>query len=89
MIIRNDQIMAAGCYLPLTESPFISKELGTRHRAGIGMSEVSDALMMIVSEETGLISVCLHGEIERGFAEEELYARLYEELKPEEKTALF
>ncbi len=89
VIIRNDQIMAAGCYLPLSESPFISKELGTRHRAGIGMSEVSDALVVIVSEETGLISVCSHGEIEREFAEEELYARLYEELKPEKKPLFF
>lgn len=89
VIIRNDQIMAAGCYLPLSESPFISKELGTRHRAGIGMSEVSDAFIIIVSEETGLISICLHGQLERGLTEEDLYARLYEELKPDEKKPLF
>lgn len=88
VIVRNDQIMAAGCYLPLSESPFISKELGTRHRAAIGMSEVSDAIVVIVSEETGMISICLHGKIERGLSEEELHTRLYEELKPVERTSL-
>lgn len=88
VIVRNDQIMAAGCYLPLTESPFISKQLGTRHRAGIGMSELSDAIVLIVSEETGLISICLHGKLERGLSEDELVSRLYKELKPLEKTPL-
>lgn len=87
VIIRNDQIMAAGCYLPLSENPFISKELGTRHRAGMGMSEVSDAVIVIVSEETGGISICIHGKLERRLTEDELLARLYEELNPNEKSA--
>ncbi|MBD1373554.1 TIGR00159 family protein [Hazenella sp. IB182357] len=85
VIIRNKQMMAAGCYLPLTENPFISKALGTRHRAGIGISENSDALVIIVSEETGLISIALKGKIERGLSEKQLVSRLYEELKPSAK----
>lgn len=89
VIVRNDQIMAAGCYLPLSENPFISKELGTRHRAGIGMSEISDAIVVIVSEETGTISLGLHGELERGLTEEALLSRLYEEMKPEKNTSVF
>lgn len=89
VIIRNATIMAAGCYLPLSENPFISKELGTRHRAGMGMSEVSDALSVIVSEETGHISLAIHGELERGLTEEELLSRLYEELKPPDKNTGF
>lgn len=87
VIVRKDRIMAAGCYLPLSENPFISKELGTRHRAGIGMSEVSDAISVIVSEETGSISLAIHGQLERGLSEEELQTRLYQELKlPERRT---
>lgn len=82
VIIREDKIMAAGCYLPLTENPFISKDLGTRHRAGIGMSEISDSISVIVSEETGHISVAMNGEIIRDLSEEMLIARLYKELKP-------
>lgn len=86
VMIRGGQIMAAGCYLPLSENPFISKELGTRHRAAIGMSEVSDALSVIVSEETGQVSVALGGHILRDMKEEALIAKLFEELKPK-KTA--
>jgi len=86
VIIREDQIMAAGCYLPLTENPFISKELGTRHRAGIGLSEMSDAVIVIVSEETGQISLAIHGKIERNIGEENVVSRLYEELKPPERV---
>jgi diadenylate cyclase len=85
VIIRREQIMAAGCYLPLSESPYISKELGTRHRAGIGLSEVSDAVVVIISEETGQISLSLHGNLERNLNEETLVTRLIEELKPSEK----
>jgi diadenylate cyclase len=80
VIIRDEQIMAAGCYLPLSENPFISKELGTRHRAGIGLSEISDAIIVIVSEETGTISVVSQGKIERGFTEEQLNKRLQQDL---------
>lgn len=89
VIVRGEQIMAAGCYLPLSENPFISKELGTRHRAGIGMSEISDALVVIVSEETGMISIGLHGKLERGLTEDELLSRIYDLLKPSEQRAIF
>lgn len=81
VIIRNQTVMAAGCYLPLSENPFISKELGTRHRAGIGISESSDAVIVIVSEETGTISLATHGKLESGLTEEGIISRLYEELK--------
>ncbi|MCR8657720.1 diadenylate cyclase CdaA [Paenibacillus endoradicis] len=80
VIVRGNQIMAAGCYLPLSENPFISKELGTRHRAGIGVSEVSDAISLIVSEETGQISLSLNGLIVRDINEESLISKLHEEL---------
>lgn len=82
VIIRQNQIMAAGCYLPLSENPFISKELGTRHRAGIGLSEVSDGISVIVSEETGQISLALNGQIVRDIGEESLISKLYAELRP-------
>ncbi|MBQ1888316.1 MAG: diadenylate cyclase CdaA [Firmicutes bacterium] len=64
-IIRNDRILAAGCVLPLTENTNLSKDLGTRHRAGIGVSETSDALVLIVSEETGIISMAMDGKLSR------------------------
>ncbi|NEW09030.1 TIGR00159 family protein [Paenibacillus sp. SYP-B3998] len=86
VIVRQSQLMAAGCYLPLSENPFISKELGTRHRAAIGMSEVSDAMCIIVSEETGQISLTMNGHIVRDIKEESLIAKLFEELKPKAKT---
>ncbi|WP_274364776.1 diadenylate cyclase CdaA [Paenibacillus thermotolerans] len=85
VIIRGSQIMAAGCYLPLSENPFISKELGTRHRAAIGMSEVSDAITLTVSEETGQISLAIHGQMVRGIDEESLISKLHEELNPRMK----
>ncbi len=65
LIIKNDQIIAAGCYLPLSDNMRISKEMGTRHRAALGLSEKSDALCVIVSEETGTISIAENGEISR------------------------
>lgn len=82
VIIRGNQIMAAGCYLPLSENPFISKELGTRHRAAIGVSEVSDALSVVVSEETGQVSLSINGMIVRDINEEALISKLFEELAP-------
>ncbi|MEI7028323.1 diadenylate cyclase CdaA [Paenibacillus sp. y28] len=85
VIIRGDKIMAAGCYLPLSENPFISKELGTRHRAGIGMTEVSDAISVIVSEETGQISLTINGQMVRDIKEESLISKLFEELRPKTK----
>jgi diadenylate cyclase len=65
VIIREDQILAAGCFLPLTENPNLSKQLGTRHRAGLGISEVSDAVSIIVSEETGIVSLAKEGKLTR------------------------
>lgn len=82
VIIRSNQIMAAGCYLPLSENPFISKELGTRHRAAIGVSEVTDAISVTVSEETGQVSLSLGGMIVRDINEESLISKLFDELTP-------
>lgn len=87
VVIRDDSIMAAGCFLPLTENPFISKELGTRHRAAIGMSEISDAFVIVVSEETGRISVAVGGNIEHGITEELIFQRLYQQIQPISPTA--
>jgi len=64
-ILRNDRIYAAGCVLPLTQNPNLSRDLGTRHRAAIGISEVSDAYIIVVSEETGIISVARNGKLTR------------------------
>ncbi len=88
VIVRGDSIAAAACYLPLSENPFISKELGTRHRAGIGISEVGDAISIIVSEETGQVSLALNGQVVRDIKEESLISKLFEELKPKVKKEL-
>lgn len=64
-IIRGDRVYAAGCVLPLTQSKTLSKDLGTRHRAGIGITENSDAIAIIVSEETGIISIAVDGKLSR------------------------
>ncbi|MGN7409640.1 MULTISPECIES: diadenylate cyclase CdaA [unclassified Sporosarcina] len=71
VIVQKNKIAAAACYLPLSESPFISKELGTRHRAALGISEVTDAFTIIVSEETGAVSVTSDGDINRNVSMEE------------------
>lgn len=71
-IIRGKRIHAAGCLLPLTEKPGLSKELGTRHRAAIGMSEQCDAIVLVVSEETGIISVAENGKLTRKLSGEKL-----------------
>lgn len=71
-VIRNDRIAAAGCFLPLTSNGSINKQLGTRHRAGIGISEVSDAIVIIVSEETGVISLAINGNLTRYYTKERL-----------------
>lgn len=65
VIIKDDRVIAAGCFLPLTDRQDINKQLGTRHRAAIGISEVSDALAIVVSEETGVISIAREGEFTR------------------------
>lgn len=76
VIIRGDRITSATCYLPLSDNMGIGKELGTRHRAGIGVSEASDCLVIIVSEETGKISVAYEGELERALDSDRLRERL-------------
>ncbi|MCL6606196.1 MAG: diadenylate cyclase CdaA [Paenibacillus sp.] len=81
LIMQGNQIAAAACYLPLSENPFISKELGTRHRAAIGISEVADSVSVVVSEETGQISLAINGQIVRDIKEESLISKLYEELR--------
>lgn len=83
VIIQGNQIVAAGCYLPMTEDPNLGKELGTRHRSGIGITENSDAVAVIVSEETGIISVAHDGFLTRYLDEKKLRAMLYELLAPE------
>ena len=75
-VIRDGQILAAGCILPLSDNVTISRNLGTRHRAGVGMSENSDAIVVIVSEETGTISVAKGGELYRDFTAESLRIEL-------------
>ena len=82
VIIRDGRIAAAGCVLPLTKSTNLSKDLGMRHRAGIGMSEQSDALVVIVSEETGAISVAIDGMLKRHLMPETLAQLLRNELMP-------
>ena len=84
MIIRDGRVAAAGCVLPLSDSVRLSADLGTRHRAGVGMSEVSDAVVVIVSEETGTISVAVGGMLKRHLAPETLEKMLRKELCPEE-----
>lgn len=72
VIIRNNRITSATCYLPLSDNTNLSKELGTRHRAGVGISEVTDSITVIVSEETGKISVAYEGKLERSLDAEQL-----------------
>ena len=76
VIVRGDRVTSATCYLPLSDNMRLSKELGTRHRAGVGISEVTDSLTIIVSEETGKISVAYGGNLERNVDAERLRARL-------------
>ncbi len=87
MIICDGQVAAAGCVLPLSESHRLSADLGTRHRAGVGMSEASDAVVVIVSEETGTISVAVGGMLKRHLAPQTLERLLRQELIQEENTA--
>lgn len=80
MIIRDGRVTAAGCVLPLSDSNRLSPDLGTRHRAGVGMSEISDAVVVIVSEETGAISVAVGGMLKRHLAPQTLERLLRNEL---------
>jgi len=76
VIVQTDRVAAAACFLPLNVNPKLSKELGSRHRAAIGLTEESDAVAIVVSEETGSISVVVDGQIERGFDADALRLRL-------------
>ena len=90
VIVRGDKLYAAGCVLPLTQNKELNKELGTRHRAGIGITENSDALVIIVSEETGVISVAQNGKLTRfldGKKIEKKLLNLYFEGETEEKLS--
>lgn len=86
VIIRAGRVAAAGCVMPLSENTHLSSDLGTRHRAGIGTSEVSDAVVVIVSEETGTISVATGGMLKRHLAPQTLERLLTNELLPEQEN---
>ena len=86
VIVRGNRIVSATCYLPLSDNMALSKELGTRHRAGVGISEVTDSMTVIVSEETGKISVAYDGKLERNLDGERLKEKLKTiQNKPEEE----
>lgn len=78
VIVRGNRVVSATCYLPLSDNMTLSKELGTRHRAGVGISEVTDSLTVIVSEETGKISVAYNGQLERAVDADRLKVRMAE-----------
>ena len=90
MVIRDNRLYAAGCFLPLSTNGDIIKDLGTRHRAAIGMSENSDAVIVVVSEETGTISIALEGQLKRNFSyntlKSELVSLLVTENQPQKKV---
>lgn len=86
VIVRNNRLYAAGCLLPLSQSQEITKDLGTRHRAAVGMSENSDAVVLIVSEETGKISLAVEGKITRGYGKDTLAKALEEYLDTGDKS---
>lgn len=87
IIMREDRIITAGCLLPLTANNNLSKDLGTRHRAAIGLSEVSDAAVIVVSEETGKISIALNGSLTRNLTEESLKKALTKILTKKQQTS--
>jgi diadenylate cyclase len=86
VIIQKYHVAAAACYLPLSESPFISKELGTRHRAALGISEVTDSITVVVSEETGSVSLTKNGELHRDLSPEKFKELLRSELLSQSRT---
>ncbi len=87
VIVRGDRVVSATCYLPLTDSLSLSKDLGTRHRAAVGISEVSDSLTIVVSEETGKVSIALDGELYRNVDAEFLKNKLAYIQKREQNTS--
>jgi diadenylate cyclase len=92
VVVRRHRVAAASCFLPLTLNPLLSRELGTRHRAAIGVTEDTDAVAVVVSEETGLISFVQRGQIKRGLDAPRLRAAIFESLQskrqPRERTKL-
>ena len=92
VIIRGDRITSATCYLPLSDNMSISKDLGTRHRAALGMSEVCDAQVIVVYEETGQVSVAMGGSLTRGIKREELREKLsqiqYRNTEPKKRFSI-
>ena len=93
VVVRDGTLKAAGCVLPLSDNLEIGKDMGTRHRAALGMSENSDAVVVVVSEETGIISMAKNGVLIRRLDRQNLFNLLQEELVPpeekESKKALF
>ena len=87
MIIKNNRVHAAACYLPLSESLSIIKDLGTRHRAGIGVTETIDCVSVIVSEETGSISIAVNGTLKRKYKPESLKRDLLKLLVKEDEPS--
>src|SRR6266436_8508359 len=76
VIVQDDRVAGAACFLPLTVTPRLSKELGSRHRAAIGLTEENDSVAIVVSEETGALSIVVDGQIQRGLDTDALRARL-------------
>lgn len=90
IIVRGDRILAATCYLPLSDNTMLSKDLGTRHRAGVGISEVTDSMTIIVSEETGRVSLAHHSELRVGLTPDELKEALHKlQKKPSTDNSKF
>lgn len=88
VIVRGNRITYATCYLPLSDNLDLSKELGTRHRAGVGISEVADSMTVIVSEETGKISIAYEGELERNLNAEEMKEKMRQLLNMNEEDGI-
>ncbi len=86
VVVKGNKVLAAGCFLPLSQSQTVAKNLGTRHRAGIGITEETDMLTIIVSEETGIISIAKHGELRRFVTPDRLRDILHETLKISPQT---
>ncbi len=89
IIVRGDRVVSATCYLPLSDNMFLSKELGTRHRAAVGVSEVTDSLTIVVSEETGKVSVAADGKLMRDLTEDELKEQLVQAQNKTQDTGRF
>lgn len=88
VVIRGDRILAAGCFLPLTENKLLDQEMGTRHRAAIGISERSDCISLVVSEETGAISLAQNGKILKNLTYESLRRLLIDNLSQKEEKSI-